>query len=75
MIEKIENYKVELMADVIIACRLGQFPENQMATGEELAKIEALDKVFLENGIEETDIVIAFAKHNIIETEKFRAIT
>ena len=45
-----------------------------MALGEDLAKTEALDKVFKETGIEETEIIIAFGKHNIAEDPRFRAI-
>ena len=45
-----------------------------MAMGEELAKTEALDLVFKETGIEETEIIIAFSQHNIAEDDRFRAI-
>ncbi len=73
-IAKIESYKVELLAGVIVASRIGQFPEDQMALGEELSKIEALDKVFKETGIEESEIIIAFGRHNIQEDPRFKAI-
>lgn len=64
-IEKIEMKKVEFMVSIIIASKMGQFPPQQMKLGEEMAKMQSIDLVHKENGVEESDIIIAFQKYNL----------
>ncbi len=41
---------------------------------QEMAKIEAMDKLFLEKGVSEHDIIIAFNKYDLLESDEFKKI-
>ena len=73
-LEEIELKKMEFMAGVIIASKMGQFPPNQMGLGAEMSKYQAIDFVNKENGVEEVDLVIAFNKYNLEDSEEFKVI-
>jgi type II secretory pathway component PulC len=45
-----------------------------MGLGQELAKYQAIDAVHEENGVEEGDIIIAFNKYQLGESDEFKAI-
>ena len=73
-IKAVEEKKAEHMVGIIIASKMGQFPPNQMAMGQEMAKIQAIDQVNKTTGLEESDIVIAFNKYNLGEDPAFHEI-
>ena len=72
--EKVELKKVEFLAGVLIAAKMGQFPPNQMPLGQEMSKYQAIDIINQETGVEEVDIVVAFNKHGLADTPEFKAI-
>jgi len=70
----IEMAKVGQTAGAAIAMRMGRLPQNQMPLMQEMAKIEAVDKLFLEKGVSEHDIILAFQKYDLLESEEFKQI-
>ena len=45
-----------------------------MKLGEEMAKIQAIDMIHKETGVEESDIIIAFQKHDLADSDEFKLI-
>ena len=41
---------------------------------QEMAKIEAMDRLFMDDGVNEHDIVIAFQKYDLLESDEFKQI-
>jgi len=53
---------------------LKKINQEQVPVLQDLAKIRAFDKLFLDTGIEEEDITHAFMTHGISEREEFKKI-
>lgn len=62
------------MAGAILAAKMGKIPQAKMPMIQEMAKWQALDTYNKESSIEDNDIVIAFNKHNLAESDEFKAI-
>ena len=73
-IKQIEMRKVQQIAGALIAAKMGKLPQNRMPMVQEMAKIQAIDSYNKESGIEDSDIVIAFNKLELGQTEEFRVI-
>ena len=73
-IKEIEMRKVGQIAGALIATKMGKLPQNRMPMVQEMAKIQAIDSYNKESGIEDSDIVIAFNRLNLGETDEFKEI-
>lgn len=73
-IEKIEMMKVQQIAGALIATKMGKLPQSRMPMVQEMAKIQAIDSYNKESGIEDSDIVIAFNKLQLGDTDEFKSI-
>ena len=62
------------MAGAIIAQKMGKIPAEKMGMVQELAKMQALDQYQSTAAVEDRDIVIAFSKYNLSESDEFKAV-
>ena len=70
--KKIEESKVESMAQIQIAVSARKIPPQAAPVLMEMHKLRAFDKLFFETGVEEEDITKAFLKFKLSETSEFK---
>eukprot|EP00353_Schmidingerella_taraikaensis_P010126 CAMPEP_0185576012 /NCGR_PEP_ID=MMETSP0434-20130131/7042_1 /TAXON_ID=626734 ORGANISM="Favella taraikaensis, Strain Fe Narragansett Bay" /NCGR_SAMPLE_ID=MMETSP0434 /ASSEMBLY_ACC=CAM_ASM_000379 /LENGTH=146 /DNA_ID=CAMNT_0028193059 /DNA_START=1220 /DNA_END=1659 /DNA_ORIENTATION=+ len=73
-VRRIEEAKATHAANASISVMLKKINQEQVPVLQDLAKIRAFDKLFLDTGIEEEDITHAFMTHGISEREEFKKI-
>lgn len=72
--KKIEESKVESMAQIQIAVSAKKIAPQHAPMLMEMHKLRAFDKLFAETGVEEEDITKAFLKYQLAETAEFKAM-
>lgn len=72
--KKIEESKVESMAQIQIAVSAKKIAPQHAPMLMEMHKLIAFDKLFAETGVEEEDITKAFLKYQLAETAEFKAM-
>lgn len=70
--KKIEESKVDSMAQIQIAIAAKKIPPQMAPMLMEMHKLRAFDKLFQETGVEEEDITKAFLKFKLNETTEFK---
>ena len=70
--KKIEESKVESMAQIQIAVSAKKIAPQHAPMLMEMHKLRAFDKLFAETGVEEEDITKAFLKYKLAETQEFK---
>ena len=70
--KKIEEEKVDSMAQIQIAVSAKKLPPQMAPMLMEMHKLRAFDKLFFETGVEEEDITKAFLKYKLSETPEFK---
>lgn len=73
-VEYVEMQKATAMGHIVMAAQMGQIPKEAVPQAAEVVKLKALDELFKAKNINNDDIVIAFIKHGIQETEEFKGI-
>ena len=70
--KKIEEKKVDSMAQIQIAVSAKKMPPQFAPTLMEVHKIRAFDELFKETGVEEEDITKAFLEYKLSESPEFK---
>ena len=70
--KKIEESKVDSMAQIQIAVSARKISPQHAPMLMEMHKLRAFDKLHKETGVEEEDITKAFLKYKIAETQEFK---
>ena len=70
--KKIEESKVDSMANIQIAVSARKIPPQMAPMLMEMHKLKAFDNLFFESGVEEEDITKAFLKYKLSETSEFK---
>ena len=70
--KKIEESKVDSMANIQIAVSARKIPPQLAPMLMEMHKLKAFDNLFFESGVEEEDITKAFLKYKLSETSEFK---
>ena len=73
-IKVLELSKVQQISGALIATQMGRLPQNRIPMVKEVAKIQSFDAYNKESGIEDSDIVIAIHKHQLLESPEFEEI-
>ena len=72
--KKIEEKKVDSMAQIQIAVSAKKMPPQFAPVLMEVHKIRAFDELFKETGVEEEDITKAFLEYKLSESAEFKAM-
>ena len=70
--QKIEESKVDSMAQIQIAVAARKISPQHAPMLMEMHKLRAFDKLFEETGVEEEDITKAFLKYKLSDTSEFK---